>query len=289
MSLLLLTHALAWDLTGATWPADAFPIPYEVAADLGQDVEDAEALAAVQAGFDTWAAVECAGVRFEYVGRADDATWGVNDGRNVVFLYESGWPSEASLVSAPSLLTDGGRYVDVDIALNGQDWQWSTTDADGRTVMDVQSSVTHEVGHLLGLWHSTVSGATLNPAMDGNPDARSLEEDDVDGLCSLYDLVRGDGVLGDACTESAECAEGYFCLADGAEQYCSRSCDDTAPCEAGFECLDLGDGTGACAVVLDEAGCGCSSGGAPAGFLGLGLAAGALWGRRRGRRGAEPA
>lgn len=283
MFLLLLPLATAWDVTGSTWPAEAFPIPYEVASDLGEDVDDTEALLAVQLAFETWAAVECAGVSFTYVGRADDATWGVNDGRNVVFLYESGWPSEPALVSAPSLLSDGSTYVDVDIALNGQDWAWSTTDADGRTVMDVQSSVTHEVGHLLGLWHSTVSGATLNPAMDGNPDARSLEEDDVDGVCSLYDLVRGDGVLGDSCVESTDCVAGYFCLADGAEQYCSRSCDDASPCDEGYECLEVGDGTQVCAVALEEQGCGCHTGGPAGGAAGLLVAAAALWGRRRGR------
>jgi len=276
--------ASAWDAQGATWPAEDFPLPYWVDDDFGPDLDDAAALAAVQAAFDTWAAVDCAGVTFAYQGRVSDATYGASDGKNVVFFVTDGWPSEASLVSAPVFNQSGNTFVDVDIALNGVNYAWSTDRADGRTLMDVQGSVTHEVGHLLGLWHSTVTGATLNPQVDGSPDARTLEQDDIDGICTIYDLVRGDGAQGDTCAETTDCADGLVCVADGADRYCATDCSAGETCPAGSECLDLGSGLAACvAPASDSGGCGCATG-ADTGGLALVVASAALALVRRGAR-----
>src|SRR5437868_143948 len=130
MLLLLTASALAWDRVGATWPTSALPIPYWVSDDLGPDLDDAEALGAIQAAFDTWSAVDCAGVGFTYMGRTSDATWGDSDGKNVVFFLSDSWPAEASLVSAPSLIYDGSVMSEADFALNGHDYAWSVTSAD---------------------------------------------------------------------------------------------------------------------------------------------------------------
>ncbi len=104
--------------------------------------------------------------------------------------------------------------------------------------------------------------------MDGQEAARDLEEDDVEGLCFLYaDLAVGDGELGAACSESDDCLDGLFCLADGTDRYCSLTCTEDSECGDGYACLDLGDGTQACAVEEDKAdGCGgCTSHVRPAG------------------------
>jgi hypothetical protein len=282
MLLLLSISAFAWDQVGATWPASAFPIPYWVSDDLGPDLDDAEALGAIQAAFDTWSSVECANVGFTYMGRTSDATWGDADGKNVVFFLSASWPAEASLVSAPSLLYDGTVMNEADIALNGHDYAWSVTSADGRSRMDVQGSVTHEIGHMLGLWHSTADGATLNPSMDGNPEARSLETDDTTGLCTLYAATSGNGAMGDPCTETTDCQDGLLCLADGNDRYCSSACDDATACPDGYECLDAGEGTGACAVASDEGGCGCANAGGTGWSAASAIAAVlAAWRRRR--------
>lgn len=285
MILALIAPALAWDSVGATWPAESLPIPYAVDAALGGGLDEEAALAAIQAGFQVWEDAGC-GVSFAYEGRSADASFGgAADGQNVVFLLDEAWPEDSALVSTPALFTSGAEMVEADIALNGQTYAWATSGADGRALMDLQAGVTHEVGHLLGLWHSSVEGASLNPSMAGNPEARTLEDDDLEGLCALYgDVAAGEGALGETCVESADCAADLFCLADGADRYCSQSCEDDAGCPEGYACLDLGDGSAACAVELDKGGCGCASGG-PAGGLGglgiAGLALGAILRRRQ--------
>lgn len=265
--MIFVAPAAAWDQLGATWPA--FPVTWYAAADLGDDVDDAEALAAIQAGFDAWEAVDCAAVDFDYGGRVEDASFGEVDGRNVVFLLEDSWPDEASLVSAPAISSTGSTMEEVDLALNGVSWRWAVEGADGTSRMDVQAAVTHEVGHLLGLWHSSVSGASLDPSMDGNPEARSLEEDDISGLCTLYGA--GDAGQGESCTDASDCQAELVCLADGGERYCAATCDDGS-CPEGFDCLDAPDGTAVCARSAGE-GCGCGGEGPPSWALGLALLA----------------
>jgi len=54
-------------------------------------------------------------------------------------------------------------------------------------VVDLSNVVTHEAGHFLGLGHSNVFGATMSAnALLGETSKRSLEQDDRDGVCSIY-------------------------------------------------------------------------------------------------------
>ena len=295
LSLLLLSAALlspaarAWDSVGATWPAETFPIPWWLDQDAVLDgASDEELEAAVQAGFQTWTQVACApGVSFSYQGRKDGASFGAQDGANVVFLLEEAWPEDAGLLTAPTIFTAGSELVEVDIALNLQHYAWELEGADGTSSFDVQAGVVHEVGHLLGLWHSTVTGASLNPAMDGNPEARSLEADDQDGLCALYgDLAAaGSGEVGEACVTTEDCLAGLTCLVDGAERYCTQACEGDADCPADMACAALSTGEQVCAWGEEETGCGCAAGGEPAAARGavLGLLGALLVGWRRRR------
>jgi MYXO-CTERM domain-containing protein len=53
--------------------------------------------------------------------------------------------------------------------------------------VDLANVVTHEAGHFLGLGHSNVIGATMsaNAQLD-ETSKRSLEQDDREGICSIY-------------------------------------------------------------------------------------------------------
>jgi hypothetical protein len=93
----------------------------------------------------------------------------------------------------------GGAIVEGDIALNPA-VEFSTDGTPG--TYDLESTFTHEIGHLLGLEHSAILGATMQPhqAMNGlygRPAVtqRTLAEDDIAGARALYGSRAGTGSI----------------------------------------------------------------------------------------------
>lgn len=54
------------------------------------------------------------------------------------------------------------------------------------TVVDLESVAVHEIGHLLGLGHSSVEDAIMFPAISGGDRKVELAKDDIEGIQQLY-------------------------------------------------------------------------------------------------------
>src|SRR5690606_25596821 len=65
---------------------------------------------------------------------------------------------------------------------------WTWQDGPGNNgSMDIQGIATHEIGHSLGLDHSTVSASTMYFAASGSGVSdRSIHNDDIAGLQAIY-------------------------------------------------------------------------------------------------------
>ena len=92
------------------------------------------------------------------------------------------FPQGSSTVAlTPVQFFSNGRIADADILFNGAGHQFTTSGEFG--AFDVQDVAAHELGHLLGLDHSGVAGATLypyvSPSVIGH---RSVAVDDANGI-----------------------------------------------------------------------------------------------------------
>ena len=91
----------------------------------------------------------------------------------------------------------GGAIVEADIALNPNEL-FSSDGTPG--TYDLESTFAHEVGHLLGLEHSAIIGATMQPRQAQNGvyglpafTQRTLSADDAAGARALYGSKAGTG------------------------------------------------------------------------------------------------
>lgn len=175
---------------------DQSKIDYVVATKVtgGLAVEDLEDVTI--RSFDAWATVQCfaAGHTLGYAGRIDSAPVGYVDGpgaknENAVMFVDAGWGHGPGVLGLTTLTYDTctGVVVDADIELNSGEFDFSAAEVPPTGRTDMRNTVTHEAGHFLGLDHSANRFATMfAKAPSGETIKRTLDEDDVAGLCYIY-------------------------------------------------------------------------------------------------------
>ncbi|KAG9449642.1 hypothetical protein H6P81_009607 [Aristolochia fimbriata] len=76
---------------------------------------------------------------------------------------------------------DGRLHLDA-----AENWNVNSDDSVGFTQVDLESVAVHEIGHLLGLGHSSVEEAIMYPSITSGSRRVDLAADDVDGIQELY-------------------------------------------------------------------------------------------------------
>ena len=161
---------------------------------------------AIRAAMNTWNRVRSSYFRFVDGGLTNQKTISETDGKNTVLFDRDGTyfvqGSNALAFSNTTVMTDnlGYRAVDSDLVFNARDHRFDVNPSPNS--FDIQSVVTHELGHHLGLFHPG-GGRDIpqinNPGSAGCgpvvPDAimyflyngrRSLALDDIAGVTALY-------------------------------------------------------------------------------------------------------
>ncbi len=82
----------------------------------------------------------------------------------------------------------GGNITDADIVTNRKNKLASLAEPDGCSAeYYIEGIMVHEVGHVLGIGHSNVSGATMYPSVSAcNNNPASIEADDRAAINDLY-------------------------------------------------------------------------------------------------------
>lgn len=186
-------YQLKTDSTGATvrWPhAVTFVIDAAADARLGES----KTFAAVQASIDTLNGAAPGLAVSVRAGEVHGVGYDFNGGLNqneIVVPEEWTYDPRALAVTVVTLHTGRHEILDADIAFNRQHRRFKVlpeTSRAGGEFDDIQNTLTHELGHAVGLAHNPeVPEAVMYPgARKGEVNKRVLAEDDRAGLLELY-------------------------------------------------------------------------------------------------------
>lgn len=210
----------SWDGEGCVfegvplgWPLGT-TIRIELDADSLDEAERAKFEAAVEQAIAAWLNVRCeAGTSLGLGGAggeggeggsglgpgADPASGGTSAGIGVKMVSTQGdvvvrpvaedWPYSSAVAGKTTLefgLTSG-EISAATLELNFVDYEFVERPRKSGEINSV-AVLTHELGHVLGLDHSRVQGATMESETSAgySSSLRSLEPDDGDALCSIY-------------------------------------------------------------------------------------------------------
>ena len=109
-----------------------------------------------------------------------------------IMLNSSGGVCSSSCLAATLTgyyrFESGAYYIyDADVYTNQTHPFYSSRESGCSSEYDINGVMVHEVGHVIGLGHSSVGGATMYPSVSAcNTGNRSLETDDINGRRALY-------------------------------------------------------------------------------------------------------
>ena len=158
----------------------------------GQDLTD-DVKHAIIESFDAWNEPDCSDFEMIYAGKtvSDFVGWNdqiaAEDNFNLILWQDDHWPytQNAIALTTVTFSTNTGEILSADVEFNSA--QHDFTNSDDNVQVDLRNTLTHEVGHFLGLDHSPNSQATMfATAPVGETAKRTLHDADIAGLCYIY-------------------------------------------------------------------------------------------------------
>lgn len=174
---------------GLRWRA--LPIQYRFSAAGTEKVDEVAARKAVRRAFENWADVICPnGVRTSLAFTEVADSRGLSDPWTIHFRDEE-WTHDDGDESLALTNHRYGKHTGfiefADIEINTATTPFAVSEDDAG--LDLETVVTHEVGHYIGLAHSNVRGSIMAPryCQDGEAcGTPSLSDDDIAAVCLVY-------------------------------------------------------------------------------------------------------
>lgn len=185
---------------GVVPPTSATPgtqtIRYQLDQSAYSETNQEAELEAIRAAFDQWGEIPNSYLNFEDAGFIEgEPKIDLNDKYNMIF-----WTKDSTLVNGEKDDIRGrfgltyraffGDYsvVESDIVFNGVDHKWFTAfNQHEQTAINVEAIALHEIGHLIGMEHSTLGSSTMVfEARRGLNSQLDLSADDMAFVQSFY-------------------------------------------------------------------------------------------------------
>ena len=187
-------------------------VPYELDAAASRQISLADATRAADQAFAQWANVLCDGeppnvvayddgpidaaaVAAECTSTPCDPT--MPGGYHLIVFRDDGWeyddPTNTLALTTVTYGIDSAVLFNAEIEINSHDHTLTTEQPAPAGAFDLQTILTHEAGHFLGLAHATNDTSVMYAYYA--QDTRWLSADDAAGLCQAYPPRNQPGVL----------------------------------------------------------------------------------------------
>ncbi len=174
------------------WPSASPCVEYSVQENASKKVTFAQTETVMKAAFATWMSAPCPGGGSPHILVSEGAPAVCNEheynqdagNANIIMYHDDFWPYEGSsntlALTTVTYNLDTGDIYDADMEINTHDIDFTVGDTN--IEYDLQSVVTHESGHFLGMAHSHDMSAVMYPVYNqGTTSLRHLTADDIVG------------------------------------------------------------------------------------------------------------
>jgi hypothetical protein len=197
------------------WQSNCVTVSVQAAGAPKQNIDYDAAAGSVTRAFAAWTNAACTGgtpsITVHVTGPISCEASEYNSAggnANIVVFREDTWPyvggEDALGLTRVRFEPATGAIWDSDIEVNAVDASLSIGDPVPPNSVDLDSLLTHEAGHLLGMAHTLDNTATMFAGyQEGTNTLRTLAADDVKGICAIYPPTR------QASSTSCEPRHGY--------------------------------------------------------------------------------
>ena len=147
----------------------------------------------VKKSIEAWNHPEVSSLESHYSGLTDEDRIGYNpyiqENANIIVFRDKEWNESPAMMALTSVIqrNSTGEIYDADIEINTADYRYGIFEQDGSDVVDLENTLTHEIGHVFGLGHSLNTKATMFPySGTGEIGMRDLDEDDLEAIHAIY-------------------------------------------------------------------------------------------------------